>query len=169
MRIGLISDTHLLAGDVLDDAVRRAFAGVDLILHAGDIYHSSVLDQLEALAPVLAAEGNGDEERGLKDPRVKPVHVIEIEGVRLGLVHGMVYPEAGHWILAREMERCFGGPVAVAVFGDTHVALVEECRGVLVVNPGSATWPNNWGRQPGTVALLEIDGFGVRARLVELG
>jgi len=47
MRIGLLSDTHIPeARSGLPPEVKKAFEGVDLILHAGDIYSLSVLDEL---------------------------------------------------------------------------------------------------------------------------
>ena len=62
MRIGLISDTHIPeAGKEIWPEIRSAFAGVDLILHGGDITVGRVLDDLETIAPVLAAQGNHDE------------------------------------------------------------------------------------------------------------
>src|SRR4030088_2925790 len=68
-RIGILSDTHMPAElGVLWDEVRRAFDGVDLILHSGDIVHPMVLDQLEVWAPVVAAIGNNDVY--VRDPRV---------------------------------------------------------------------------------------------------
>ena len=57
MRVGLISDTHSPAMGVHPpEEVRRAFVGVDLILHAGDIYSSECLDWLEEIAPVVGVE-----------------------------------------------------------------------------------------------------------------
>jgi len=61
IRIGLVSDTHIpKSTHVLPPQVKEAFKDVDLIFHAGDIYVVSVLDELEHLAPVLAAEGDDD-------------------------------------------------------------------------------------------------------------
>ena len=61
MRIGLISDTHIPHdAKAIPPQVKEVFRGVDLILHAGDIYLSSVLDELEEIAPVLAARGDDD-------------------------------------------------------------------------------------------------------------
>ena len=54
--IGVISDTHGL----LHAEVERAFEGVELILHAGDIGSAEVLDGLRAIAPVVAVRGNND-------------------------------------------------------------------------------------------------------------
>ncbi len=56
MRLGVISDTHGL----FDDAITTIFAGVDRIIHAGDIGKLEVIRQLEQVAPVIAVEGNND-------------------------------------------------------------------------------------------------------------
>ena len=57
MKIGLVSDTHLPnIGHALPDQLLSAFDGVDLILHAGDVYSPECLDWLERIAPILAVE-----------------------------------------------------------------------------------------------------------------
>jgi len=62
MRIGLISDTHIPeACEHLPSRVFEVFRGVDLVMHAGDVYVNRVLDELAEIAPVIAALGNGDE------------------------------------------------------------------------------------------------------------
>ena len=67
MRVGLISDTHIPeARDELWPQVFDEFDGVDCILHAGDIYDITVIDQLSEIAPVYAARGNGDDGSGAK-------------------------------------------------------------------------------------------------------
>src|SRR3990172_8040368 len=121
MRIGLISDTHIPeAGRDLWPQVYDAFLGinpagpkVDLILHAGDLHVTDVLDWLEERAgvPVLACRGNGDDGIGGRpivpdaDPRLKPHQVIEAEGFRIGLTHDIPVP---YLSLEKVMERYFG-------------------------------------------------------------
>src|SRR5260370_16674154 len=62
MRIGLISDTHIPeACEHLPEKVFEVFANIDLVMHAGDVYVNRVLDELSAIAPVIAALANGDE------------------------------------------------------------------------------------------------------------
>ncbi|MDM7999937.1 MAG: metallophosphoesterase family protein [Dehalococcoidia bacterium] len=81
MRIGLISDTHVpQAAARLLAGAQRAFHGVELILDAGDILNSSALDQLEHIAPVLAARRDGDNGAVLEDSRVKWRHVLRLHG-----------------------------------------------------------------------------------------
>ncbi len=168
MHIGLIADTHIPKdAKILPPHVKHAFKDVDLILHAGDIYLPVVLDELETMAPVLAARGNGDEEFP-EDRRLKDAHVLDIAGFRLGLTHGILYPEIEPYSLDKTMEREFGGPVDIIVFGDTHVALVERYKGVLLVNPGSPTVPNGLFKL-GTVGLLEIAEGRVEAHIIQLG
>ena len=167
MRIGLIADTHIPRdAKMLPPHVKDAFEGVDLILHAGDIYTPRVLDELETIAPVLAARGNGDGDFP-KDHRLKDNHVLAIAVFKLGLTHAIAYPELAHTPFDKALERKFGGPVDIVVFGDTHVALVESFRGVLLVNPGSPTLPSSLFKL-GTVGLLQINDGNVEADIIQL-
>jgi uncharacterized protein len=178
MRIGLISDTHIPeACEHLPARVFEVFAGIDLVMHAGDVYVNRVLDELAAIAPVIAALGNGDE--GLDghrhrldqgDERVREAHLVEIAGVRIGLVHAIPTPdETSEEVFARAMLRQFGGPVDVIVQGHSHVEGVMRFGATMVVNPGSATLPRNLVGVPGTVAILEIGNTGeVSAEIISL-
>lgn len=169
MRIGLVADTHIGSDhEDLYPQVFQALEGVDLILHAGDIYVASVLDKLEAVAPVLAARGNGD--YGLPpESRLQDTHVVVVAGLRIGVVHYLPDPEIPpHLTLERVSHSYFGGPVDIIVFGDSHVVQVEERRGTLLVNPGSTTFPNNLNRQPGTLGILEIQDSRPHVRIISL-
>ena len=176
MKIGLISDTHIPeAGESLPHRVREVFENVDLILHAGDLHVLDVLDWLEQIAPVKAVRGNGDD--GVygrtpvpNDPRLLPVQTLTIEGVRIGLAHVVPLPEDTPWhTLEQTMDRLFGGPVDVIVFGDSHVDYVGEHNGVLLVNPGSPTLPFNLEGFLGTVGILEVNNGRARSEIVPLG
>ncbi len=177
MRIGIISDTHIPeACEHLPPAVFEAFRGIDLVMHAGDVYVNRVLDELARLAPVIAALGNGDE--GLDghrfklepDERVREAHLLEIEGVRVGLVHAIPTPdETSEEVFRNAMDSHFGGPVDVVVQGHSHVEGVVRFGDTLVVNPGSATLPHNLVGVPGTVAILEIASGSVSAEIIRLG
>jgi len=172
MRIGLISDTHVaIRGEVLPSQVEDAFKDVDLILHAGDIWIPSVLDELESIAPVIAAWGDDDMETDLgKDPRMMKEHTLYIEGILLWLMHqkpayGAMVPRENR-IFSRIQESEQEIP-SVVVHGHTHIAMLENYKGVLVVNPGSPSWPNNHP-ELGTVALLTIESGKAEACIVPL-
>ena len=130
MRIGLISDTHIPeACDHLPPRVFEVLRGVDMVMHAGDVYVNQVLDELAKIAPVIAAIGNGDE--GLdghrfklddNDERVKMAHLIEVEGLRIGLAHALPTPdETSDRVFQNAMKTHFGGPVDVLVMGHSHL------------------------------------------------
>ncbi len=156
MKIGLISDTHISRRDeTLPSPVREIFQGVDLILHAGDIYVPSVLDELETIAPVLAVRGNGDGSMP-PDPRLKDSLVLNFFGFRIGVTHGLDYPEPSFRSLEDAMLYEFGGKVDIFIFGDSHVEVMDIYKGVLHINPGSPTFPHQI-KKPGTVAMLELN------------
>ena len=163
MKIGLISDTHIPeAMPELPQQVRTVFADADLILHAGDLHCLEVLDWLEEIAPVLACRGNGDDGSGGRavvpeDPRLRDVAVTKGAGFRIGLVHDVLDPEEfPKWPIERTMEYYFGGHTDVIVCGHTHVESIKRYGSVVVINPGSPTFPHNYSAQPGTVAVLTL-------------
>ena len=145
----------------------KAFASVDLILHAGDLHVLSVLDDLEQIAPVIAVRGNGDCWIP-QDHRLKDTYWLRAEGVCIGLTHALEYPETRWRSIEDSMERDFRGAVDVIVFGDTHVAMVENYKGILLVNPGSPTLPSGIKRL-GTVAILEVAQGKAQALILQLG
>tara|TARA_A100000164_G_scaffold20260_1_gene16249 strand:- start:438 stop:1034 length:597 start_codon:yes stop_codon:yes gene_type:complete len=179
-RIGLISDTHIPeARASLWDQVYTAFQGVDLIFHGGDIHDISLLDELEKVAPIYAARGNGEDGSGGRDvqpedPRVKYAWLIEIEGLWVGLTHYIPVPERPpNFTLAKWVDRFFPERKPdVIVSGDTHREAIEWIDGVYCVNPGSPTYPHNYDTQYGTIGFLEIDNGKADAsiwQIVEAG
>lgn len=168
VRIGLIADTHIPRdARILPPHVKEAFRGVDFILHAGDIYLPHVLDELEAIAPVLAARGNGDGDFP-PDRRLDDNQVLNIAGLSLGLTHAIGYVfDAIDYPFDKMMERKFGKRMDIIVSGDSHAPSIERHNGVLLVNPGSPVLPYQQF-ELGTVGLLEIKESSAQARIVQL-
>lgn len=180
MRIGLISDTHIPSmGPEPPPQVVRAFEGVELILHTGDVYIQSCLDWLERIAPVEAVPGGlvGSETAG---PRVSIPAVVHVGGHTIGMIHKIemapladdVWPGAldrypAGKSIPDELRNIFGEPVDIVVFGYTHEAMVETHQGVLFVNPGSPTMVKQTMKL-GTVGLLDLTPDGPQARIIEL-
>lgn len=168
MRIGLIADTHIPeARPSLWPQVFDAFRGVDAILHAGDLHELHVLDALAEVAPVWAARGNGEDGSGGRPaqpdhPNLREAWVIELGPVRVGLTHDLPVPAwSTTYTLDVAMERYFGTTeIDVAVFGHSHVELIESVGRTLCVNPGSPTFPHNLSTQLGTVGFLDISDAG---------
>ncbi len=160
MLIGLLSDTHIpWEQKALPPQVFEVFRDVDLILHGGDIYSHIVLDDLESIAPVLAALG--DDDYPGPDPRVKEKHILELEGHTLLLIHEGPYipltPEQlALWWKNRISpgEEKYGQP-DIIVSGHEHRTLLERTDGILHISSGSPTLLH-YKRGLGTVALLEL-------------
>ncbi len=176
MRIGLISDTHIPeARDELWPQAFEALAGVDVILHGGDIHEMWVIDQLEKIAPIYVARGNGEDGSGGRDvqpddPRCKEAWLLEFEGVRIGLTHYIPFPEyPPNMTVAKFAQRYFPGEeLDVIVYGDTHVESIDDVGGILCVNPGSPTYPHNLDTQLGTIGFLDVQDGKVDASVWQL-
>ena len=140
--MGLIADTHGL----VRPEIAGAFAGVDLIVHAGDVGGPTVLDALGALAPVEAVYGNVDDPH---DPALAAARTIPVGGLTLHVSHG-------HELGSPTPDKLVASYRAdVIVFGHTHRALVERRGSQLVVNPGAAG-PRRFNLRP-SVARLTVD------------
>lgn len=150
MRIGIVSDTHgLLRPEVLP-----ALAGVDHLLHAGDVGDIAILDRLRQIAPVTAIRGNID--------RSGPTHHLsETEAVELG---GKTFYLL-HDLNTLDLQPKAAGFDAV-VSGHTHQALIESRNGVLYINPGSIG-PRRFKQQP-TLAIATIRRNKLSAEIVGL-
>ena len=142
--VGLISDTH----GMVRAAVHDALAGVELILHAGDVGGDAILDELEVIAPVLAVYGNTD---APVDPRLAASIDLEIGGVRVHVSHGH---ELGSPTPEKLLERYSAD---VIVYGHTHKQLVVRADGRLVVNPGAAG-ARRFKLEPSVARLTIADG-----------
>jgi hypothetical protein len=161
MLIGLISDTHIPdRARILPQNVIEAFSDVELILHAGDLTSPKVIDELEDIAPVMAVQGNMDRANGIDLPKAK---TIEAEGLRIGVIHGEVYPRADSdqlVYLAKELD------VDILVSGHSHQPKIEHKEGILLLNPGSPVVPRLADR---TVMLLEINNREVDVEIIKIG
>jgi putative phosphoesterase len=131
MRLGIISDTHITAFNELPVNIRQALAEVDLIVHAGDFTCMAVLEDLRAIKPVKAVHGNMDSTELKKALPEK--EVFEVNGRRIGLVHGYGEPFGITERVRRQFEK-----VDVIIFGHSHEPCNRYNQGVLLFNPGPA-------------------------------
>ncbi|HEY2993721.1 MAG TPA: metallophosphoesterase family protein [Methylomirabilota bacterium] len=148
--LGVISDTH---GLVRPEAL-AALAGVERIVHAGDIGSRDVLEALERVAPVTAVRGNND--RGDWAKKIPETEVVDVGGVSLYLLHDL------HEL---DLEPRAAGFAAV-ISGHSHQPKVEERDGVLYLNPGSAG-PRRF-KLPISLARLTIANGRLKAELMTL-
>lgn len=152
VRLGLISDTHMGNPHYeLPTAIADIFADVALILHAGDVGHLTVLEQLSSVAPVMAVHGN-DEQDPAATQCLPLLQTVSVAGQRIVLTHGHrqdVQAESAsrrddRWSSKLDYVASFGRArdASIVVAGHTHIPLAVVWDGVLVVNPG-AVMPGN--------------------------
>ena len=148
--LGIISDTHgLLRPEAL-----HALRGSELIIHAGDVGKSEILERLRELAPVVAVRGNVDTAPWAEE--LPETQVARVVGRNIYVLH--------------DRSQFVADPVtagyAAVVFGHSHKALVETRDGVLYLNPGSAG-PRRF-RLPITVARLRVSTELLEPEIVQL-
>ena len=180
-KVGFLADTHSNKpdGSDLPDEVLKAFKGVDLIVHLGDIGRKGILDRLQEVAPVWVPFGD---DKGYV-PHVSrddaPVKVLADGALgltfnltkpdkKIGVTHGAPtnIAQADGALPALLQRRFKSDVVKVVAFGGTHVAHTEERDGVLFVNPGSPTLPSDG--PTGSVAVVDLSARKPKAKVVRL-
>ena len=148
--VGVISDTHGLLRPEAIEALR----GSGLIVHAGDVGNTDVLERLRAIAPTVAVRGNVD--TGAWAAALPATEVVEVEQVHLYVLHD---------ISTLDLDPKAAGFAAV-IYGHSHRPSAELRNGVLYLNPGSAG-PRRFAL-PIAVARLHVVGAHVSHEIVEL-
>jgi len=147
-KVGVISDTHIPHFKRLPEAIWKHFAGVEQIIHAGDLSILSVIAELETIAPVVAVQGNIEQEEVVLKLPIK--REVMIGHCRIGIVH--ILGETSNRVKLARLEF----PQArVVVYGHSHIPYNQEHDGQLLFNPGSAT---DRRRQPTcSIGMLYVD------------
>jgi uncharacterized protein len=150
LRVGLVSDTHGL----LRPEARAFLIGCDYIIHGGDIGGREILDELAAIAPVIAVRGNNDQEPWAA--RLRETELIRVGNVFLYIIHNLD---------ELDIEPAAAG-VSVVVSGHSHQPKIFERDGIVFVNPGSCG-PRRF-KLPVSAGEIMVSGSGVKARTVDL-
>lgn len=153
MKIGVISDTH----GYLDPRVEKIFAGVNRVLHAGDIGYPALVLELEFIAPVTAVRGNTDDDFSLALTKT-----VTVDGLKF-LVHHIVNPHSLPDSVAHQIAK--ERPNAV-IFGHTHKAFAETIDGIFYFNPGYSGKPRHGTER--SVAILHLENGQIRHEFIPL-
>ena len=148
-RIGIISDTHGL----LRPEAERCLAGVNHIIHAGDIGRPEIVDALRRIAPVTAIRGNVDIGEWARE--YPDTNLVRLAGKSIYVLHDL-----------KTLQADPGAGIDVIIFGHSHVPKIDTVGGVLYLNSGSAG-PRRF-KLPITLATLEITPEGIRPEIHEL-
>ena len=154
----VVADTHIpRRAKALPEGLTPHLKRADLVLHAGDLLVENVLYELGAYAPVRAVRGNVDG----WDVRLPETLEFELGGVPVAMTHDSGQSKGRR----SRMRRRFPG-ARVVVFGHSHIPLLEDEDGLMLLNPGS---PTDKRRQPEhTFALLRVEDGEVSAEIVAL-
>jgi len=146
--IGVLSDTH----GWMPPAVATVFAGVDVIVHAGDIDDPSVMVQLGRIAPVVGVRGNMD--HGAWSQQLPTAALLTLGGKTFYVLHNLsgldLLPEAAG--------------IDVVICGHTHAPAMTRKNGVLYLNPGSASFPRHGS--PAGGLRVNVNGDRITAQAV---
>ncbi len=149
LNIGVIADTHGL----LRPQAEQALAGVDLIIHAGDVGKGDVLERLGQIAPVVAIRGNIDTSGPAA--QLPDTRMLELAGHRVFLLHDI-----------KTLEQPAAAGCDIIIAGHSHKPRNEMLDGVLYFNPGGA------GRRrftlPITVGHLALAEGSIVGTIIEL-
>ena len=119
--VGVISDTHGLLRSEATDALK----GSDLIVHAGDVGGTDILEQLRTIAPTFAGRGNVD--TGAWAKALPITAVVDVGQLQLYVLHDLA---------TLDLDPRAAGFAAV-ISGHSHRPSAEVRHGVLYLNPGS--------------------------------
>ena len=160
--IGVIADTHIpTRAKELPKKLIKQLEKVDLILHAGDLVTTEILNMLERLNKTEAVFGNMDEE----EIKIKLLgkKILEVGGMKIGLIHGCDI----RWNLTHRVPDTFEDQkIDCLVYGHTHIARNERIGNRLYFNPGSPT--DRIFTTASTYGILEIKNGKIEGRIIEL-
>jgi putative phosphoesterase len=139
---------------LLREEALQALRGSELIIHAGDVGDSSILEALRQIAPVVAVRGNVDTEEWAKS-------LPETAVAEAGAVHIYVL----HDLNALDLDAKAAG-FHIVVSGHSHKPGQSQRNGVMYINPGSAG-PRRF-TLPITVARLDLSVSPWSVELVDL-
>lgn len=154
MKLGIISDTHGL----YDEAINEIFAGVDGIIHAGDIGKLEIIHRLESIAPVFAVEGNNDWFGRYPTERLE-----KLDGQRVLIRH--IFGEL-HQLDQSAHQTLETHSPDILIFGHSHRPYRQQLNRTLLFNPGSAG-PRRFNL-PRTVGLLTFSQAKIESRIISL-
>lgn len=158
VKIGVLSDTHISGCDQnLREIVSKYFIDVDLIFHAGDLVDLSVLE-IFGDKEVRAVFGNMDRQQVRE--KLPEQLLMDINGFRIGLIHGWGSPEGIERKLADKLGR-----VDCIVFGHTHYPVNRMMDGIYFFNPGSAFDKRSAASR--SIGILEI-GKAIEGKIINL-
>ena len=132
----------------LEETVLRE-APFDYLIHCGDVEGREIFIEALAECPCTIVAGNNDFFTDLPYDEE-----VTLEGHKILVTHGH------HYFVSRDYDKLVENAQAkgckIAMYGHTHMPVIENEDGILVINPGSLTYPRQRGRRP-SYAVMQIE------------
>jgi putative phosphoesterase len=138
----------------------RLISRADLVLHGGDFVSVEFFDELRAIGPPVEGISGNMDEPALKEALPKE-RVVEVEGIRIGMLHNAGPRKGREARLAARFEDC-----DAVVYGHTHVPQVDQFQHLWVLNPGSPT--ERRSAPVHTMLVLSVRGRRLTPELVTI-
>lgn len=150
MKVLIVSDTHGRNGGYLD--LLENSEKMDMVIHCGDVEGSEYLISESSGCKTVIVQGNNDYFSDLPKEMI-----VKLGKYKALVTHGHAYyVNMGHEHLVREAKK---RKVDMVIYGHTHRPVIAEENGILVLNPGSLTYPRQMERKY-TYIVMEIDENG---------
>lgn len=149
MRILVVSDTHRFDSNFYQVLENEE---VDMVIHCGDSEGSEFEYQMEVRVPMIMVAGNNDFFTELPKERE-----FNLGNYKVLLTHGHYYYVVGGNQFLKDEARARS--IDIVIYGHTHIPLIEEEQDLIVINPGSISYPRQSGREPSYI-IMEIDEQG---------
>jgi len=156
MKVLVMSDTHGYIFNAKQAIDRNP--DIEMVLHLGDYCRDAV--QLSQLYPDIIFEyvyGNCDIGIGT----ISAEKTIEIEGKRIFMTHGHKY--SVKWDYNRILAQAKIQNAEVILFGHTHIAVIDNVKNSLIMNPGSIS--ESRSNNPESYAILDISNDNIKTGL----
>ena len=144
MRILIVSDTHKHNDNYF--RVLEKEGQMDMVIHCGDAEGSEYLLQEAAGCPLHIVMGNNDFFSNL--PREIE---IEIENRRVLITHGHYYCVSTGYELLRD--EALSKDFDIVMYGHTNRPVIDKNDDIIVINPGSLSYPRQEGRRPSYIIM----------------
>ena len=150
MRILIVSDTHRMNRNYLE--LLERLHPLDMVIHCGDVEGSEYTLKEAAPCPVMMIAGNNDFFCQL--PRELNLNIGKY---KVWVTHGHNYFVYSGTQTIKEAARSRG--VDIVCFGHTHQPVLEQDNDLIMINPGSISYPRQSGYRPSYV-IMDIDSEG---------
>ena len=150
MKVLIVSDTHGRHYN-LEEVLERE-KPLDLLIHLGDAEGAEDYIEVIAECPIEVVAGNNDFYTRL--PRELEIRIGDYKAL---ITHGHYYYVNGGTAHIRKAALERG--IDIAMFGHTHKPFFEEDDDVIILNPGSISYPRQEGRNP-SYMVMNLDEKG---------